>query len=140
MTDSANNFAGLNLNNLEEILLTTSYVLKLFCKDFNTRMIQLETADGKLVALGRGFSIIPNLKKLSNLKNETKCKLPFSAEIVDTNLDFQVLSGATVTIKRSSPYLLTAIVEDWNGDILYAGEDSNLSTLLSTIETEFQEQ
>lgn len=140
MTDSANNFASLKLKNLEESILTTSYVLKLFCKNYNTRVVQLETADGNLVAFGEGFSIIPNLKKLSEQKVKMGCELPFCPKLVDTNIDFQILSGATVTIKKSPPLLLSAIVEDWNGDILYVGEDSNLSTLLATIEKKFQEQ
>lgn len=154
MTD-ANNFASLNLTNLEEFILTSSCVLKLYCKNFNIRVVRLETEDGKLVASGEGFSIIPNLeklseqgdtlervllnlRKLSDQKKNLDCILPFSHEIVDTPLGYQILSGAKVTIKRISPCLLTAIVEDWNDDILYTGDHANLSTLLSMIDEHFQ--
>ena len=138
MANNANNFAGLKLNNLRKSILTNSYVLKLFCKNFNTRVVQLETADGTLVAFGEGFSIIPNLKKLSEQKVEIGCKLPFSPKLADTKLDFQLLRGATVTIKKAEPSLLTAIVEDWNGDILFTGSSVSLSTLLFRLEKKVQ--
>ena len=139
MAITVNNFTGLNLNNLEDSILTDSYVLKLFCKNFNSRTVQLETADGNIVAFGEGFSIIPNLKKLSEQKVKIGCKLPFSPEIVDTQIDFQILSGAIVTIKKAGPSSLTAIVEDWNGDILFTDSSVNLSTLLSRLEKKAQE-
>ena len=138
MANNANNFAGLELNNLRKSILTNSYVLKLFCKNFNTRVVQLETADGTLVALGEGFSIIPILKKLSEQKVKIGCKLPFSPKLDDTELNFQLLRGATVTIKKEDPSLLTAIVKDWNGNILFTGSSVSLSALLFRLEKKVQ--
>lgn len=133
-----NNFVSLNLTNLEKSILNSSCVLKLYCEKSNIRVVRLETADGKLVASGKGFSIIPNLEKLSKQELKIGYELPFSPKIVDTKLDYQLLSGATVTIERISSNLLSGIVKDWYGTILFTTRCTNLSFLLSIIERHFQ--
>lgn len=133
-----NNFVSLNLTNLEKSILNSACVLRLYCENHNTRVVRLETLDGKFVTSAKGFSIIPNLEKLSKQKLKIGYELPFSPKIVDTNLDYQILSGSTVTIERISSNLLSGIVRDWCGTILFTARCTNLSFLLSIIEKHFQ--
>lgn len=136
---TANNFVSLNLSYLEKSILNDSCILKLYSKNFNIRVVRLETKDGKIHSVVNGFSFINCLQKLNEdyQKGDFPDKPPFVPTIIDSNLDFRIIHHSeklTIT-KKTASSCLSGVLKDYRDKILLKEDSPHLTELLSKIDT-----
>lgn len=136
---TANNFVSLNLSYLEESILNGSCILKLYSKNFNIRVVRLETKDGKIHSVVKGFSFINCLQRLNEdcQKGNFPDNPSFVSTIIDSNLDFRIIHHSeklTIT-KKTASSCLSGVLKDYRDKILLKEDSPHLTELLSKIDT-----